>query len=74
MKLLKNFSNEQLARGGIIVGIATMVVGTAADIVDRVRHDKRRKKLYATLQVKADEVDTNLFNLLETEKASEEES
>lgn len=71
---LRSLTNEQLARGGIIVGIAGVVVGTVTDIVDRVRHDRRRKKLYATLQVKADEVDTNLFNLLDTEEAAEEES
>lgn len=65
-KWFKNLNMEDLSKGGIIVGIATMVIGTVADIVDRVRHDRREDKLYAKLTIKADEVKTNLLGYLDT--------
>lgn len=74
MKLLKNFSNEQLARGGIIVCIASAVVGTAVDIIDRVKHNRRRDKLYATLQLRADEAKGNVLETVRIDEESNEES
>ena len=65
-KWFKNLNMEDLSKGGIIVGIATMVIGTVADIVDRVRHDRREDKLYAKLTIKADEVPTTLLGYLDT--------
>lgn len=65
-KWFKNLNMEDLSKGGIIVGIATMVVGTVVDIVDRVRHDRREDKLYAKLTIKADEVPTTLLGYLDT--------
>ncbi len=62
----KNLKTDDLAKGGIIVGIVTAVIGTAADIVDKVRHDKREDKLYAKLTIKADEVPTSLLGYLDT--------
>lgn len=71
-KWFKSISTEQLGRYGIVVGIVGVVVSTAGDIIDRIRHDRRRQKLYATLQVKADEVSTNIFDALKMEEQSEE--
>lgn len=65
-KWFKNLNAESLAKGGIIVGIATAVIGTVADIVDKVRHDRREDKLYAKLTIKADEVPTTLLGYLDT--------
>ena len=65
-KLFKNLSVEDLSKGGIIVGIAGVVVGAVADIVEKVRHDRREDKLYAKLTIKADEVPTSLLGYLDT--------
>lgn len=65
-KFFKNLSTESLAKGGLIVGIGTAILGTIADIVDKVRHDRREEKLYAKLTIKADEVPTSLLGYLDT--------
>lgn len=65
-KFFKNLDMESLSKGGIVVGIATMVIGTVADIVDKVRHDRREDRLYAKLTIKADEVPTSLLGYLDT--------
>ena len=65
-KFFKNLNAEDLTKGGIIVGIGTMVIGAVADIVDKVRHDKREEKLYAKLTIKADEVKPNFPWYLDT--------
>jgi len=65
-KFFKNLNAEDLTKGGIIVGIASVVVGTVAEIVEKVRHDKREDKLYAKLVIKADEVKPNFPWYLDT--------
>jgi len=65
-KLFKNLDMEDLTKGGIIVGIAGVVVGAVADIVDKIRHDRREDKLYAKLVIKADEVKPNFQWYLDT--------
>ena len=58
---IKNFfssiSDKQLSRGGLWAICIGAVVSTVSGVVETVRRDKRNKKLYATLQVKADAIE-----------------
>lgn len=56
MKKLFNVSDKQLGRIGIWSCLISALVGTVTNVIGAIRHDRRDKKLYATLQLKADEV------------------
>ena len=59
-----------------IAGLAACLVGavasTVADIVSTVRRDKRHKKLYATLQLKAEQLGS-VADIEEIEEKEDEE-
>ena len=64
-KWFKNVSVEDLSKGGIIVGIAGVVIGAVADIVDKVRHDRREEKAYAKVMSKMDDKRIGLLGSLD---------
>lgn len=64
-KWFKNLSVEDLSKGGIIVGIAGVVVGAVADIVDKVRHDRRENMAYEKVMNKLDDKSIGLLGSLD---------
>lgn len=64
-KWFKNLSVEDLSKGGIIVGIAGVIIGAVADIVDKVRHDRRENEVYTKVMNKMDDKRMGLLGSLD---------
>lgn len=57
-----NISTERLAKGSLWACLVGAIVTTAGEIWSKIRHDKREKQLYATIQLDIDEVKTKLLS------------
>ncbi len=49
-----NISNKTLGKASLWACLVGAVVSTVTNVVGAIRHDRRDKKLYATLQYKAE--------------------
>lgn len=67
---IPNLDPKKLGVASVVTCLVGAVATTVSEIVSVIRHDKRRKKLYATLQIKAENMKPQDF--FDIEEADEQ--
>lgn len=69
----KNLNPTNMGKASLAACFVGAIVTAAGEVISLVRRDKRHKKLYATPQLKADEIGKkSIPDILEVEEVEEE--